>query len=277
MKNILIVIDAEKLNVSDINFGCQIAKMCGSRLTGVFLENNPVGETPALKTVLGIPYVETIVASDLPGYNKRSVIREENMRFFDEICTEQGILHAAHLAKVVALDQIKSESRFADLLIINSSMHFEDNEYGEIFAFVSALQAHAECPVLVSSANFNGIDEIVFTYDGAAAASFAIRQFVNLFTDMGEKKITVVLVNNYLESAEENNLKQYLLMHYPKADFHQLNGDPGQELFKFLFPRKKALVVMGAYSRSKIYRSFFPSIADRLIKTLSIPIFIAHP
>ena len=131
MKNILIAINAEKLNISDVDFGCQMATLSGSRLTGIFLENQSVSAVTAL--------------------------------------------------------------------------------------------------------------------------------------------------NEHAGDVDEQNLKQYLRMHYSNVNFHMLDGDTNHELIKFLFNRTKALVVMGAYSRSKLSRAFFPSTAEKLIKGLSLPIFIAHP
>ncbi|WP_221393536.1 universal stress protein [Dyadobacter sp. NIV53] len=277
MKNILIAINAEKLNISDIDLGCYLAKTSGSRLTGVFLENQLLSETPALKTVLGMPYVETIVASDLPDYYEKLKIFDENVRIFNEICTRCGVQHSVHLDKTIPLHELLSESRFGDLLIINPAINFDDASDDDYSTFTTDVLAKSECPVLVTPVKFDGIDEIVFTYDGGAAAAFAIRQFANIFPELDEERISVVQVNKQEGSGDEHNLKQYLRMHYANASFHELNGDPNQELFKFLFQRKKALVVMGAYSRSKLSRNFFPSAAEKLIKSLSIPVFIAHP
>ena len=277
MKNILIAINAEKLNISDVDFGCQMATLSGSRLTGIFLENHSVSEVPALKTVFGMPYVETIVASDIPEYDKRMAILEENIRLFNEICTKRGVQHSIHLDKSIPLKEIKLESRFADLLVINSAIHFDGEPEGELSAFASDILAESECPVVVSPTNFTRIEEIVFTYDGSAAAAFAIRQFANIFPELDEEKITVVQVNEPTGDVDEQNLKQYLRMHYSNVSFHMLDGDTNHELIKFLFNRTKALVVMGAYSRSKLSRAFFPSTAEKLIKGLSLPIFIAHP
>ncbi|TDE17985.1 universal stress protein [Dyadobacter psychrotolerans] len=276
MKNILLAINAEKLIISDIDFGCYLAKMSGSRLTGVFLENQLFSETPTLKTVVGIPYVEAIVASDLPDYHEKLTVFDENVRIFNEICTRCGVQHSVHLDKATPMHEIISESRFGDLLIINPAINFDDASDDDYSNFTTDVLANSECPVLVAPVKFEGIDEIVFTYDGGAAEAFAIRQFANIFPELDEEKISVVQVNKQDGSGDEHNLKQYLCMHYTNVSFHQLNGNPNQELFKFLFQRKNALVVIGAYSRSKISRNFFPSAADRLIKSLSIPVFIAH-
>lgn len=277
MKNILLAIQAEKLNVSDIDFGCHIAALSRSRLTGVFLENNSTAELPALKTFLGFPYVETIVSSDLPDYPERQAIIKKNKALFKERCLMKGVRHSIHLDKAIPRTQIKMESRFADLLLINSTMNFDGEEEEELSDFVQDVLVQSECPVLVCPKEFTGIDEIIFTYDGGASAAFAIRQFTNIFPELDEEKITVLQVRQDDEPIDEQNLKQYLGSHYSSASFNVIHGETQQELFQFLFERKKALLVMGAYGRSRISRSLSSSTAEKLMLSLPNPIFITHP
>jgi hypothetical protein len=80
MKNILLVIDADHLNKENILFGCYLAALTESRLTGIFLENNVLDPVPAVKMAYGMPYTETMVASDAPGYHKASTSLSYNNR-----------------------------------------------------------------------------------------------------------------------------------------------------------------------------------------------------
>jgi len=49
MKKILLAIDAEKLDQKSLGFGCYLAQLTGSPLTGVFLENVHSENAPGVK------------------------------------------------------------------------------------------------------------------------------------------------------------------------------------------------------------------------------------
>jgi nucleotide-binding universal stress UspA family protein len=55
-----------------------------------------------------------------------------------------------------------------------------------------------------------------------------------------------------------------------------LKGDPSDELFGYLLERKNAIVVLGAYGRGILSRFLKPSHASLLLRTINLPIFIAH-
>ena len=86
MKNILLAINSAKLEMNAGDFACYIAELTHSKLTGIFLENVPESEIPELKNIFGNPYVETIVAEDIPGNKKKRESAEVNIRNFNEAC-----------------------------------------------------------------------------------------------------------------------------------------------------------------------------------------------
>ena len=66
MKNILLAVNAAKLEMNAVDFACYIANLSHSKLTGIFLENALEPKVPELRTFHGLPFVETIVANDIP-------------------------------------------------------------------------------------------------------------------------------------------------------------------------------------------------------------------
>ena len=54
------------------------------------------------------------------------------------------------------------------------------------------------------------------------------------------------------------------------------SGAVADQLFGYLIEKKNAIVVMGAYGRSMLSRFFKPSQARLIIRTINLPIFIAH-
>lgn len=67
-----------------------------------------------------------------------------------------------------------------------------------------------------------------------------------------------------------------LKAHYPSVCYHGIKGDVKDELLTYFFMKSKKIIVMGAYGRSMLSNFFKKSSADNLLRTVDLPLFIAH-
>src|SRR5687768_2950532 len=155
MEKIIVVIDGQEMNMASVDFACYIARVISSRLTGVFLENPSLEEMPAMKIVHGMPYVETTLASDLPDYKQRCEAIEKNKAQFREACKSRGVNCYIHRDTGIPEKEIIQESRFADLIIIDTETTFGEKSEIKPSYFVKKVLAEAECPVLIAPQNYN--------------------------------------------------------------------------------------------------------------------------
>ena len=274
----MLAIDTEQIDTDAIDFACYIATQAHSALTGVFLENIEE-QVPVLKMAYGMPYVESMVASDLPDYETKQMRCEENIRLFEQTCTNRGVRH--HIHKISGSHPAKSlieESRFADLIIIKSEISFESKYESTPTHFVKEVLAGAECPAIIVPFKFNGIEQIVFAYDGSRSAVFAIKQFTYLFPELADKKAIVLQVSEERDVpvSEKEKLSEFLKVHYSGIGYQVLKGKAKDELFHYFLDKKTTLVVMGAFGRSWLSNLFKPSSAGVLLKSINLPFFIAH-
>jgi len=278
MEKILIGIDAQHINTKTLHFACYIAGLTNSKLTGVFLENQAETEVPVLKTAYGMPYVETIVAADIPENGRKRKICEENIRVFNEVCESKGVHCSVHRNKGIPAAELIAESRFADLLIADNELTFKDKQEKAPSAFLKEVLSKSECPVVIAPSNFYGIDEVLFAYDGNSSSLFAIKQFTYLFPELSGKKIIVMQVGDKgdIPITEKKKIGELLQMHYSSIGFQLLKGKASDELFGYLLKKKNVIVVMGAFGRNMLSAFFRPSTAELLVQTLDLPIFIAH-
>src|ERR1700743_705079 len=158
MEKILLALDAISLNTNTIDFGCYIAKLPHSRLTGIFLEGVQEGRAVLVEGD-GTATVET------------------NIHRFREACLCRETLSLIHRDRGVPLSEVIAESRFADLFIIDPETAFNRKDAITPGRFVKDVLHSAECPVLIAPYGFGDMDEIIFAYDGSPASVFAIRQF----------------------------------------------------------------------------------------------------
>ncbi len=278
MQNILVAIDVLSPDEKTLDFACYLATVTHSKLTGVFLENLIYADKPVIKSVYGSPYVETILSTDIPENEEKRKACHNAIRHFNEVCGRKGIKHYIHLDRATPAEELIEESRFADLLIVDAETSFSKRTESIPTKFVKDILAESECPVIISPESFQGVDEIIFAYDGSKSSVLAIKQFTYLFPQFADRMIRIVQVNKDDENSikEKRKLKEWLKSHYSNIDIVVLYGEPGEELFLYLLNKENMFVVMGAYGRSWISNLFSKSDADLVVKSLNLPVFIAH-
>ena len=261
MEKILLALDAVNLNMNTIEFGCYIARLTRSRLTGIFLEGSKEERPVPVTSGDGAAAVET------------------NIHRFREACVCRETLSLVHRDRGVPLGEIIEESRFADLMIIDPEMAFNRKDALSPGRFVKDVLRSAECPVLIAPYTCGDMDEIVFAYDGSASCVFAIRQFAHLFPNLRTTTVKILNIREDEELAieEQFKMKEWLRAHFDNLHFEvRHGGGVSDQLFANLIERKNAIVVLGAYGRNEVSNFFRPSHANLLVKTVNLPIFIAH-
>ena len=270
MEKILLAMDGYRQNTYAIDFACYLAKLTRSRLTGVFLEGTPEGGVPGIERMDEVPVPTD---EDLEG---DPVL--QHVRRFREACLCREVPARIHRDRGVPVGDILLESRFADLIVVDPEMSFQNVDKSFPGRFFRDVLVAAECPVVVSPYRCDGLNEVIFAYNGSGSSVYAIKQFTYLFQEFRHKKAVVVNVRHGEEAAieEQFKMKEWLSAHYEEVEFVMLKGDASDELFGYLLDRKDAIVVMGAYGRGILSRFLKPSHASLLLRTINLPIFIAH-
>ena len=271
MRKVLLAVDSLNLNMASIDFACYIALLTKSRLTGVFLENILVEE-------IAEPSLGSYSASKGLSSSERQELTNENIRFFREACEKRGIQSGIHRDRGLPSGEIIEESRFADLIIMEPSLSFKKKMEGAPSAFAREVLEQSECPVLIAPDRFEGIDELVYSYDGSKSSVYAIKQFTYLVPELYNKKITLLEVNkpNELTVKSKPKISEWLKVYYQDIHFEVINGEVDKELFKYALQKKNILLVMGAYGRSMISLFLQESRASLVVKSSNFPIFISH-
>jgi hypothetical protein len=273
MEKILLALDADNQNTYAIDFACYLAKLTGSRLTGVFLEGAFDGTGPEV----GMAAEPSAMACSLACDRDSDPVLQQVHRF-REACICREVPARVHRDRGIPLKELLLESRFADLVVVDPETSFHKQERGFPGHFIREILPEAECPVMVSPYRFDGMDAVIFAYDGSASSVFAIKQFTYLFPMFKDKKAIVVNICKEKRSTidEQFKMKEWLSAHYQDPEFVILAGDASDELFGYLLEKKNAIVVLGAYGRGILSRFLKPSHANLLLRTINLPIFIAH-
>ena len=278
MTKILFVIGGNELSMPALDFACYLGRLTRSTITGVVLEGLPDDKEPALATTHRLP--STNWKTDDPSCaNTRQRNSIDAILFhFKYACENRSVRYRIHCDSGIPAEEIVSESRYADLIVVDAATSFHRGFEGRPTNFVKDILKDAECPVVIAPESFDGLTEIIFAYDGSKSSAFAIRQFAYLFPELENKKATLLQVNEDGEWTmnEKHRWTEWLQNRYSAICFHALKGDVEDNLVDYLFARKNCMVVMGAYGKKGVSRFLKTSHAERIIKTMALPVFVSH-
>lgn len=278
MDKIILALDSRNIDRNAIRFACHLIRLTHSRLTGFFLEKESVDEQVLLACAENDSVIESVTIIKENDDEQEALLTEENIRLFSEITEREGVHAFIEFGNGIGVSEIISKSRFADVVILNAATCISGYEESTPSLFVKNILNSAECPVLISPDIFNGIDNIVFCYDGSKSSVFAMKQFTYLFPEFKYTRAKVIYLNTDDEFLEEDRqaVTEWLNYHYGDVEFVALEGNALEAFFNYLLQKRNDLVVMGAYGRgllASFFRNDEKTDGDR---TTSIPIFISH-
>ena len=277
MEKIIIAIDSHNLDENAVGFACHIAKLTGSKLSAVFLEDRQAIRNLALEAMTEPPAMaeQTILEAALEEAQGQT-LREKNMLLFKELTKGEGVRSSIYLDKGVPAKELVTETLFADLLILDA------NAFGDIAGdppsgFVRDIIHNTGCPVIIAPEVFNGVDNIVFCYDGGRSSLYAMKQFAHLFPGLAGQRAKVVDLHPDLTlPLDQARIVTWLKTHYAAVDWLAVRPDEAVALFRFLAEKGDDIVVMGAYGKG-LLASFFPQDEQLgITRTTPIPLFITQ-
>ena len=277
MKKFLAVFDGYKMSKSTLDYAIQLTQAANAHLAGVFLDEFLYRTYKVSKVIKTYENYEAIMKN---LDEKDKVKRDEAVMQFQKACEKSKITFSVHRDKSIALQELKHESMFADLIIINEYETFTKYKEEPPTRFMKDLLGDVQCPVLVVPNAFKPVDKIVLLYDGGPSALYAVKMFSYLFGNFQDLPVEVYTVNDQMENLRlpDNKLmREFIKRHFPKATYSVAKGNAEELILGYLRNRKEnELVVLGAYRRSELSRWFKTSMADTLMKELDTPLFIAH-
>lgn len=206
--------------------------------------------------------------------------RDLAVQQFQTACGKANIHFFVHWGKSIAIQKLKHESMFADLIIINEHEKFTRYNEPSPTRFMKDLLGDVQCPVLVVPKAFKTVDTIVLLYDGRPSALYAVKMFSYLFGNFQDLPVEVYTINEGMENLRlpDNKLiREFIKRHFPKATYRITKGNAEEQITGYLKNHQEnELVVLGAYRRGELSRWFKTSMADILMKELDTPLFIAH-
>lgn len=276
MKKIIAAFDGLKFAKATLDYAMELAVRGKSVVTGVFLEDF-LYHSFNLFDMVGSQGISQTKLNHL--LKKDQETRQKAVTLFEQICEKHGIEHLLHQDKSFAIDDLLKESIYADLTIIGAAETLNHFQQVKPTPFVKELLAGAQSPVLIVPTAHQPIERVVILYDGHPSSVYGLKMFTYLFPWTVKYPAEIVYASERkLALLPDGNLVgEYVRCHFAKPVITQLTGEPEAMLVAHL---KKAepgtVVIMGAYSRGAVSRMFNSSMANKLMESLDLPLFIAH-
>ncbi|MCQ6958716.1 universal stress protein [Mucilaginibacter aquariorum] len=276
MQKIIAAFDGLKFSKATLDYTVELAVRGKSVVTGVFLEDF-LYHSFNLFDMVGSQGISQAKLNHL--LKKDQETRQQAIAVFKETCERRGIEHLLHEDKSFAIEDLLKETIYADLTVIGAAETLNHFEQAKPTPFVKELLAGAQSPVLVLPAVHQPIERVVVLYDGHPSSVYALKMFTYLFPWTVKFPIEIVYASERkLALLPDGNLiGEYVRCHFAKPVVTQLTGQVDEMLIEHLKSAAAGtVVIMGAYSRGALSRMFNSSMANKLMETLDLPLFIAH-
>lgn len=278
MKKVGAVFDGLRFSKSTLDYALAAAKGAEAHLTGIFLDDFVYRSYNLGKVIRETPDYDKKL-QELDEKDKKK--RDDAVARFEKACKEAGLKYSVHRKEGIAINELKHESMFVDLLVIQSGETFTKYKESMPTRFMKDLLGDVQCPVMVVPKQYVPIERLVFLYDGGPSSVYAVKMYSYLFQNSPQIPTDVLTVNEPKAEAvfvpDKHLMKSFIKEHNPNAKFVMGKGEAVKQILRFLSKGDgKDLVVLGAYRRSEMSRWFKESMADVLMRELQTPLFIAH-
>lgn len=277
MKKIIAAFDGLKYSESTRDYAIYMAKQTNTHLVGVFMDD---------RIYNSYKVHELMVKDDKSGDKMKKfeaidkATRDAAAKDFEKACQKEGLEYTIHHDHNIAINELKHESVYADLLIIDSKETLTHYTEKQPTRFIRDLLNDAQCPVLLVPQKKSPIQKVVLLYDGEPASVHAIKMYSYLLPELKDIETEVISVNpanTTLHMPDNKLMKEFMKRHHPKAKYTVLKGLAEDEIIKHLKrSHDNSLVVLGVLRRGTVSRWFRENMADILMRELKLPLFVVH-
>jgi hypothetical protein len=276
MKNFIAVFDGYRMSESTLTYAMEFARNSDAMITGVFLDAFYYHNYD-LKRVL----------TQEGDHDKAFEILQENDRkqrasavvHFQEACIKAGIVHAVHRDESVPIQELKTESMFADLMIINEHETFSRYIDAGKYEFIDEVMAQTYCPVVIVPDEYIAPMQLIGLYDGSPSSILSFRMFGNLLNSFSQLPFTLfsVDVSDADEAClpEDSQIKVLANRIFQNVFYRVVKGDVRKVVLAHIDQAPDSMILLGAHQLNALAKLFVDGLADELLIRLNVPVMVA--
>lgn len=203
----------------------------------------------------GIPVIEAISERPADGPSAQFVEKQGNR--------EEVLLMYGRLFDLIVVSKLKEDEDGSHRLMINTALR----ETGR--------------PVLLMEETVNEMigQKIALAWNGSVESSRAISYSLPLLRN-AESVTLISAIDDLDEEVHSEDAVRYLALHGISAKSCEITGSSGKSTAESLLAQatkcEADLLVMGAYTRSRLRRLFFGAVTEEILESCPIPVLLAH-
>ena len=284
VKNILTVITDAQSSRASLQSALLVARYLNCHLDALHVRPDPVSALPMVGEAMSGAMVDEM----MKVAEKESDVRAKTARaMFDELVAAAGIASSGFGAtwmedsgveeQVVAVRACR-----ADLILLARAT--ADNESAALMTLNAALMQSGR-PVLVTppealllTGSVDGaFERIAVFWNGSIEATRAITAALPFLTKA--KQVTVLRVEEEEWFAPTEDLESFLAHHGVRTGISKVlarQGRTGTALLSASAETGAQMMVMGAYTRSKLRQLILGSVTGYVMQNATLPVFLCH-
>ncbi|EKV27582.1 UspA [Caenispirillum salinarum AK4] len=285
IKTILAVVGDAQAGRVPMETAFVVARGLSAHVQVMHVRPDPAQSVPLVgEAMSGAMVDEMMQVAEREGKNRAQATRA----MFDEYCGRYAVpvnveppglpeMSAEYREETGAEDEVVATAgRVADLIVVGRGG--EESEPSAMVTLHTALMESGRCVLLAPSETPSGIGgHIAIAWNGSAEAARAVAGAMSLLTRA--KTVTLLVVERGGEGAGPQDLVSHLAWHEVPVHVRHLHGEGasvGSMLLKTSEEVGADLLVMGAYTHSRLRQLFIGGVTRHVLEHAKLPVLLSH-
>jgi nucleotide-binding universal stress UspA family protein len=275
IKSILIPTDGSQNSKIALEYGIYLSSLFNSEITGLNVIDVRSLEGPFLSDISGSlgfsPYQNYLPKFQQILEERRELILED----FNKYCENKSLHPKLKRHTGIISNIIAEEAKRVDLLIIAQRGEHEKWSSGLLGSTTDSVVRKSPRPVLITPNLFRTFANVLIAYDGGIESNKALKTACELFTPMNIN-LKVAFATEQEDTYKEmmNEVEEFIGPYHLNIEFVWLKGDAGKEILNYTEHNALDLIVMGAFSHSRLHDLILGGTTAHVIRKSTIPVLL---
>lgn len=204
---------------------------------------------------------------------------DEVLKEFERTCQTAGVEHKTFGTHGNTAERLTEHAQRADLLVVGRKRQESTESIAPTTNTLEAILKQAVRPVVCVGGATEPANSVLVAYDGSPQAARTLAAFVGLGL-YANLPVRLITIEKWLgDLAYHTTLAtEFLEGHGYKVDVtcFTSNEPPGDALVRLIDESRPALVVLGAYGKSRLREFLLGSVTATLLRKSNAPLFLSH-
>lgn len=275
IKSILIPTDGSAGSQTALDFGIYFASLFRAEITGLYVIDIRALEGPFLSDISG-SLGFTPFQNYFPKFQK--ILEDRGNVILDDFknrCSEKSFQPKLKRMSGVIANVIADEAKRVDLVVIAQRGEHEQWSTGLLGSTTDSVVRKSPRPVLVTPNEFREVKNVLVAYDGSTEANRALKTACEHFADKDiQFRVVCVTSDEVKYNKLSGEVDEFVSPYKLTYEIQNLKGDAAKEILNYSDQADTDLIIMGAFSHSRLRDLILGGTTAFIIRNASIPVLL---